>query len=390
MIVSLFIWAAIQSFLFGANILLFKRNKANVFLGAFFILTSLNILLQYLSRFTSWRFDVPEILFISDIIGFLYGPVLFLYARQLMFKRLNPYFYLHFFPAVAFAIFFSVREFIIYAPLSFYDYIDTPFQQLVLFLILLSNIIYFMLFIHTVGNHIYGNRSKGSWFTSWISMFYIFFALKVFTGLIFFVYQGLIQPAYNEIIATNFRVFTEYVFIIFNAVIIVATGYWAIKNPFELYNLTASNIKKIDEQTPIKEYSSYRPDFADGFNNNTLKPRIPYEEAAEKIELLNDLIKNNVHLDPDLNEQKMADLMNVSLHYISSLLNEHINESFTEFINRNRIEMAKQKLLDKSSSNLTIFAIALDCGYNSESTFYVNFKKFTGMTPKGFKKKHLG
>jgi len=359
MIVSLFIWAAIQSFLFGANILLFKRNKANVFLGAFFILTSLNILLQYLSRFTSWKFDVPEILFISDIIGFLYGPVLFLYARQLMFKNLNPNFYLHFFPAAGFAIFFSVREFIIYAPLSFYDYIDTPFQQLVLFLILLSNIIYFMLFIHTLGNHVYGNRSKGSWFTSWISMFYIFFAMKVLTGLMFFVYQGLVQPAYNETIATNFRVFTEYVFIIFNAVIIITTGYWAIKNPFELYNLTASNIRKIDEQTPTKEYSSSAPDTADSANN-TLKSKIPDEEAAEKIELLNNLIKKNVHLDPDLNEQKMADIMNVSLHYISNLLNEHINESFTEFINRNRIEMAKQKLLDKSSSNLTIFAIAIN------------------------------
>ncbi len=368
--------------------MLFKRNKANVFLGAFFILTSLNILLQYLSRFTSWRFDVPEILFISDIIGFLYGPVLFLYARQLMFKKLNPNFYLHFLPAVGFAIFFSVREFIIYAPLSFYDYIDTPFQQLVLFLILLSNLIYFMLFIHTVGNHIYGNRSKGSWVTSWISMFYIFFALKVFTGLMFFIYQGLVQPAYNEAIVTNFRVFTEYVFIIINVVIIVATGYWAIKNPFELYNLNASSIKKIDEQTTVKDYSSVRQEFVQEANN-TLKPRIPDEEAAEKIELLNNLIKNNVHLDPDLNEQKMADMMNVSLHYISNLLNDHINESFTEFINRNRIEIAKQKLLDKSSSNLTIFAIALDCGYNSESTFYVNFKKFTGMTPKSYKKKHI-
>jgi AraC-like DNA-binding protein len=389
MVVSLFIWAAIQSFLFGINILLFKRNKANVFLGVFFILTSLNILLQYLSRFTRWKFDVPEILFISDIIGFLYGPVLFLYARQLIFKNLNPGFYLHFLPAVVFAIFFSVREFIIYAPLSFYDYIDTPFQQLVLFLILLSNLIYFMLFIHTVGHHIYGNRSKGSWITSWISMFYIFFALKVFTGLIFFVYQGLIQPAYNETIATNFRVFTEYAFIIFNSVIIVATGYWAIKNPFELYNLTASNIKKIDEQTPAKESSPARQEIVTDANN-AIKPRIPDEEAAGKIELLNKLIKNNVHLDPDMNEQKMAKLMNVSLHYLSSLLNEHIRESFTEFINRNRIEIAKQQLLDKSSSNLTIFAIALDCGYNSESTFYVNFKKFTGMTPKSFKKKHHG
>jgi AraC-like DNA-binding protein len=389
MVVSLFIWAAIQSLLFGANILLFKRNKANVFLGAFFILTSINIWLQYLSRFTSWRFDVPEILFISDIIGFLYGPVLFLYARQLIFRDLNPWFYVHFLPALAFAIFFSVREFIIYAPLSFYDYIDTPFQQLVLFLILLSNLIYFMLFIHTVGNHIYGNRSKGSWVTSWISMFYIFFALKVLTGLMFFVYQGLIQPAYNETFATNFRVFTEYVFIIFNTVIIVATGYWAIKNPFELYNLTASNIKKIDEQTPVKESSPARLEIVNDANN-VLKPRIPDEEAAGKIELLNNLIRNNVHLDPDMNEQKMAKLMNVSLHYLSSLLNEHIRESFTEFINRNRIEIAKQQLLDKSSENLTIFAIALDCGYNSESTFYVNFKKFTGMTPKSFKKKHLG
>ncbi len=118
------------------------------------------------------------------------------------------------------------------------------------------------------------------------------------------------------------------------------------------------------------------------------KFKIPKEEAAEKIELLNKLIEEKKHLDPDLNERALAAMMNVPLHFLSSLLNEHVEESFTEFINRNRIEDAKQKLLDNTSSNLTIFAIALDCGYNSESTFYTNFKKYSGMTPNSFKKKY--
>lgn len=389
MTIALFIWAAIQSFLFGFNILLFKRSKANLFLGAFFIFTSLNIFFQYLSRFTNWKFEVPEILYISDIIGFLYGPIIYLYARQLIFKKFKLAQYIHFLPALLFAVFFSVREFIIYAPFEFFDYINTTFQRVVLFLIFLSNLIYLIYLIHLSGRYNYGKSGKGFWVIGWLSIFYMFFTLKVIIGLIFFVYQAFVQPIYGEEIATAFRIFSEYVFIFFNAIIIIITGYWSIKDPFEVYNLSDKQIQEIDDKTESVEAINRVQIPVEVTENAEPKFRIPESEVADKVLLLNSLIEKKVHLNPDLNERELARLMGVPLHYLSNLLNEHVKESFTEFVNRNRIEDAKLKLLDDSLSNLTIFAIALDCGYNSESTFYTNFKKFTGVTPKSYKNKHI-
>ncbi len=388
MTIAIFIWAAIQSFLFGGNILLFKRNKANVFLGLFFVITSINIFAQYISRFTVLKFEVPEILFISDIIGFLYGPVIYLYVRQLIFKDFKFSHYLHFLPALLFAVVFSVHEFIINGPLDFFDYINSTFQRIVLFLIVLSNLIYFMLFNRIVEQHDYRRRSKGDGFIGWLSIFYVFFGMKVITSMIFFSYQAFVQPIYAEEVAIQYRVFTEYAFIIFNAIIIIVTTYWSIKDPFQVYNLSEQSIREIEESTETvqKKVTVVSPgESAD----EESRFRIPKEEAEVKIEVLNKLIREKKHLDPDLNERAFSEMMDVPLHYLSCLLNEHVGESFTEFINRNRIEDAKQKLLDDTSANLTIFAIALDCGYNSESTFYTNFKKYSGKTPNSFRKEYL-
>ncbi|MCB1605044.1 MAG: helix-turn-helix transcriptional regulator [Xanthomonadales bacterium] len=38
----------------------------------------------------------------------------------------------------------------------------------------------------------------------------------------------------------------------------------------------------------------------------------------------------------------------------------------------------------QESDNLTILDIALDCGFNSQASFYRAFKKFEGMTPKAY------
>ncbi len=69
------------------------------------------------------------------------------------------------------------------------------------------------------------------------------------TGLVFFIYQGFVQPAYSEDVADTFRVFTEYTFVIFNTIIIIVTGYWSIKNPFEVYNLSEQQIQEIQDKT---------------------------------------------------------------------------------------------------------------------------------------------
>jgi AraC-like DNA-binding protein len=53
------------------------------------------------------------------------------------------------------------------------------------------------------------------------------------------------------------------------------------------------------------------------------------------------------------------------------------------------VEETKRLLKSEKSKDLTLFAIAIDSGFSSESVFYTNFKKYVGMTPNQYKKKAL-
>ena len=82
---------------------------------------------------------------------------------------------------------------------------------------------------------------------------------------------------------------------------------------------------------------------------------------------------------PNLTLAQLAKEINVRPHLLSQLLNDNLNKSFSQFINEYRIEEAIM-LLDRGS-HLKMEFIAEKSGFNSNSTFYAAFKKFTGTTP---------
>lgn len=57
--------------------------------------------------------------------------------------------------------------------------------------------------------------------------------------------------------------------------------------------------------------------------------------------------------------------------------------SFTDYINKHRIEYAKE-LLQNADKDMNVENIMFECGFASKTTFYKNFKKFTGKTPKEY------
>lgn len=93
--------------------------------------------------------------------------------------------------------------------------------------------------------------------------------------------------------------------------------------------------------------------------------------------------KDDLFLDANLSLQKVAKLLQVSSVKLSQTLNEYCNTTFNDYINAYRITKAKEMLLNQKS--YTIEAIAMDCGFNSKSTFYTAFKKQTGVTPSQFR-----
>jgi AraC-like DNA-binding protein len=99
----------------------------------------------------------------------------------------------------------------------------------------------------------------------------------------------------------------------------------------------------------------------------------------------NFIIEEKLYLDPLLGMESVASDLGMSKSYFSKLVNSYSSYNFSDFINSLRVEQAKKFLSDDEFSQYTIVAIGLECGFNSKSTFYSAFKKFTSETPTSYR-----
>jgi AraC-like DNA-binding protein len=93
-------------------------------------------------------------------------------------------------------------------------------------------------------------------------------------------------------------------------------------------------------------------------------------------------------LDPYLSLDSLSKELEMSTSNLSKIMNSFAGSNFSDYINKYRIEQAKKLLYDSDFSRYTIVAIGLECGFNSKSTFYAAFKKFTNKTPNAFRSKN--
>ncbi|MEY8760693.1 helix-turn-helix domain-containing protein [Chryseobacterium tongliaoense] len=92
------------------------------------------------------------------------------------------------------------------------------------------------------------------------------------------------------------------------------------------------------------------------------------------------------YLDSELNLIKLSELLSVSTHHLSYVINSGFQKNFFQFVNEYRIQHAKHLLKDNNSNKLSILGIAYESGFNSKTSFNTTFKKLTGKTPSEFKK----
>lgn len=82
----------------------------------------------------------------------------------------------------------------------------------------------------------------------------------------------------------------------------------------------------------------------------------------------------------DCSMQTVSKALNYSYSYLSKKFTHYMGVSYTEYLNRYRIDRAMQLL--NSENDLTVSRISDMCGFDSLCSFNRNFKKFTGITPK--------
>jgi two-component system response regulator YesN len=81
--------------------------------------------------------------------------------------------------------------------------------------------------------------------------------------------------------------------------------------------------------------------------------------------------------------KEVANEVNLSPAYFSGVFKKETNESFTEYVNRLKMERAQRMLSTKEYSNIELSDML---GINNERYFATLFKDYTGMTPKQYRK----
>ncbi|PVM93206.1 hypothetical protein DDF62_01235 [Caulobacter radicis] len=89
-----------------------------------------------------------------------------------------------------------------------------------------------------------------------------------------------------------------------------------------------------------------------------------------------------LYRDPLLSLSGLAGRIGVTPNHLSQVLNEHLGQSFFDYVNRWRVEEAVTRI---GASDEPILAIAYEVGFNSRSTFNAAVKKHAGRPPSAFR-----
>ena len=123
------------------------------------------------------------------------------------------------------------------------------------------------------------------------------------------------------------------------------------------------------------------PEAAVKYKKSSLKT----DEGKEQSRKLKEYLAiHKPYLNNELGLEDLAEMVGMTSHHLSQVLNEHLKSTFFDFINFQRVEEAKR--LITTEDKLTLLEIAFKAGFNNKTSFTNAFKKFAGQTPLEFKK----
>lgn len=195
--------------------------------------------------------------------------------------------------------------------------------------------------------------------------------------------------------------------LVFMAIIILAIGYYGLKQPNILFSeaerLLVFNNLDTDISKPSAPQQKYttieHSSLQSNENNSILQPKesteqnhkyhlskIPESTAQEIVSNIGNILATKaLYLDDKLTLTRLADELTLKPHLVSQVINQTMKTSFYKLINQYRVKHAIT-LLEKHDSTWSIERIAFESGFGNRVTFNNAFKTFKGCSPSAFKK----
>ena len=213
--------------------------------------------------------------------------------------------------------------------------------------------------------------------------FFIYFNIILNSFLLMYLFLTIANGRLFEISSPYF-IYSQgnynFIYALVNAFFIFIFGYLALRNqsvfnnPVSTRNLIEQSI--VEFVLPIEE------------KKFQAKIEFPDEQKQKMTLLLEKLLeKDKVYLDPELSLSKLSVLSSIPQRQLSQFIQAYSGKNYKEFINSYRVKHAQQMLGENNNKRYTMYSVAFDSGFNSESSFYKIFKDQTGLTPKQYQDK---
>lgn len=333
------------------------KGLSNLFLGLIVLFFSLQLFdLVLLS--SGKALEYPHLTFWSVPFNLAFGPLLYLYILSMTpAKQLSKVHLLHFLPFLLHLIYISIVYHLHSA-----DYKASLIQE---FLIVQSGItdqspaftdllfaiaMYLQFAVYILQSHrlISGEHALRNWLRKlWMAILIIgLFGLVQFLLLVFGIDQQPVTGYMAAIIALLY---------IYSGAILLVKRPKVIFGTPEAAKYQYSTIRSEERSVILEQLRAYMDEHS------------PYKQA-------------------DLTLKQLAKLTGLSERHISQTINEQLGQNFSDFLNEYRVNEFKTQLHQPANEHLSLLGIAMDCGFNSKSTFNTVFKRFTGQTPSEFKR----
>lgn len=170
-------------------------------------------------------------------------------------------------------------------------------------------------------------------------------------------------------------------------IIVLVLLYYLYRRKNKLYiSIVKQNQEAIKRETKLNR----RIEELEHQDNNPEKYASSSLTDAKSTELFRHLERlmreDKIYRDNTINKDKVSELLGTNRTYLSRIINEQTQMSFTHYINHYRIDEAV-RLLSNPTNDTPLKAIAIDLGFNSISTFYNLFQASVGMTPAQYRSK---
>ena len=348
------------SLCWGMLISLSKKGskKARVLWLLFSLLFSYNIFYNvlYWSEFNLLLLKKLALLYLIPLS--LYGPIIYLYNRIILGKRMPKWHEMIFHLLPCLAIFLLYGPYLI-LPIEERDRLKELglLEDSVLVVpFVYSTFLSILLLAYTLGSYYLFLKNRRSVLEglTWIKALNVLFICFGISWVLyhFMVYKGLLTIEKDYLI-TGVMI-----------LIIVLNSYLVYKRPEVLYGW--------EKLSKFFEYLKYKN------SGLTREVSLEYKKKLERL-----MESERPYLNPDFKLNDLAELLGLSRHHTSQLINEHFHSGFFDFINYYRISTSCSILLDLKANDPkeTIIEAAYKAGFNSKSSFYKAFKKFVGTTP---------